>query len=213
MIVFEPVIETCDACGFEAWPVGATSADGYLILSGDLTPADVGTAMAAIAAYNHSSITPDGEEDDRPGSAVLIQRIIDAECLLAPGGLRVRDTESGVTVNPGCCSGLEDWQGWNRLVMRQSDAPWLGHDPSPWVEHLGQAIRIWPDGGMGPTTGTTPAGLSPIEVPAARLPSLVADARNQLQGFLNLLEPWAQPLGGDAATSLRSALATHFHMS
>lgn len=65
---------------------------------------------------------------------------------------------------------------------------------------------------MRPTAAAPPAGLSPIEVPAAGLPGLIADVRYQLQGFLDLLEPWALPLAGDTATSLGSALATHFHV-
>ncbi len=65
MIIFEPVIETVDAREFTVWPT-ASPGLGWLALSGELGPADVGTVMAVIAVYNHVSSTPSGEEDDRP---------------------------------------------------------------------------------------------------------------------------------------------------
>jgi hypothetical protein len=105
VITVEPVIETSDATGFTAWPVSTHLAPQFLVLSGELTSADVGTVMAVIAVYNR--IASSGEEDGRPSPAGLIQRIIQADSLIAPGGLRARDTAAGLTVNPGCCCGLE----------------------------------------------------------------------------------------------------------
>jgi hypothetical protein len=163
--------------------------------------------MAVIATYNHAQITPDGEEDDRPGPAILLQRLTEAESLIAPGGLRVRDSATGLTVNPSCCCGLESWQEWSQVAPGQS--PWLGHDPAPWTEHLGHTIRVWPDGGF---EEAPPAGTTPIEIPATGLSGLIADAHRQLQDFLNLLAPWALALVGDPATSLGNALATHFNV-
>lgn len=82
MTIIEPVIEAYDACGFEAWPVGPNPDDGFLVLSGDLTSADVGTVMAVITASSHSSIIPDSEDDAHPGPAILVQRgrtLVDAD--------------------------------------------------------------------------------------------------------------------------------------
>jgi hypothetical protein len=211
VLTFEPVIETWDARGFTAWPVGAGIGPQDLVLSGALAPADIGTAMAVIAVYNHGQFTPPGEEDDHPTAARLIQRLIEADALIAPGGLRVRDTATGLTVNPGCCCGLENWQEWNQVITGQS--PWLGHGPpAPWVEHLGHAIRVWPDGGDGPPSAA-PTGTLPIEIPISSLPGLIATAHQQLRGFLDLLEPWALPLAGPTAASLAPVLAAHFHVS
>ncbi len=128
--------------------------------------------------------------------------------MIAPGGLRVRDTATGLTLSPSCCCGLEGWQEWNRVAPGQS--PWLGHTPTPWVEHLGHKIRVWPDGG---DEAAPPAGTSPVEIPASDLPGLIASAHKQLQDFLELIEPWARPLAGTTASSLGRALATHFHVS
>jgi hypothetical protein len=78
------------------------------------------------------------------------------------------------------------------------------------VEHLGHKIRVWPDGG---DDAVPPAGTSPIEIPVSDLPGLIASAHKQLQDFLDLLQPWALPLGGATAGSLGHALAAHFHVS
>lgn len=207
MITIEPVIETFDAKGFTAWPVSTHIASQFLVLSGELTSAEVGTVMAVIAVYNHNRIASSGEEDEHPSPAGLIQRIAQADSLIAPGGLRVRDTTAGLTVNPSCCCGLEGWQEWHQVAPWQS--PWLGHSPTPWVEHLGDKIRVWPDGGdeAVPTAGT-----SPIEILASDFPGLIEDAHKQLQDFLDLLKPWALPLAGAAGGSLGSVLAEHFHV-
>jgi len=205
VIIFEPVIETLDAREFTAWPTGTRPGLGWLALSGEFAPVDVGTVMAVIAVYNHDHITPPGEEDDYPGPAVLIERVAQADSLIAPGGLMVRDTDAGLAVTPGCCCGLEDWQEWNQVAAGQS--PWLGHSPEPWVEYLGPIVRVWPDGGGAEVP---PTGARPIEIPVGDLPRLIASAHRQFQDFLDLLGPWALPLAGTSADSLGPALATHF---
>ena len=111
-------------------------------------------------------------------------------------------------MSPSCCCGLETWQEWKQVAAGQS--PWLGHSPTPWVEHLGHTIRVWPDCG---DEAAPPTGASPIEIPVSDLPDLIASAHKQLQDFLNLLEPWALPLAGTPADSLGPALAAHFHVS
>lgn len=67
--------------------------------------------------------------------------------MFVPGGLLARDTETGVSIPPSCCCGLEDWREW--VSVPRGGQPWLGHSPTPWIEHLDGAVRIWPDGGMG----------------------------------------------------------------
>jgi hypothetical protein len=205
VIITEPVVEAWAAKGFTAWPVSARLDPEGLVLSGELGSADVGTVMAVIAVYN--DIAPYGE-DDHPGALRLIQRITQADTLMAPGGLRVRDTATGLTVSPSCCCGLEDWQEWNQVAAGQS--PWLGHSPAPWVEHVGQKIRIWPDGGV---VEVPPGGATPIEIPVSDLPDLIASAHKQLQDFLDLIEPWALPLAGATAASLGRILAAHFNVT
>jgi hypothetical protein len=204
VITLEPVIEIFNAKGFTAWPVTTHLDVEGLVLSGDLAAADVGTVMAVIAVYNH--IAPFGG-DGNPDPAQLIQRITQADALVAPGGLRVRDSVTGLTVSPSCCCGLEAWQEWHHVAAGQP--PWLGHSPTPWVEYVGNTIRVWPDGGLGEASS---AETTPIEIPVSDLPSLTARPHRQLQDFLDLIEPWALPLVGATAGSLRHALAAHFHV-
>jgi hypothetical protein len=155
--------------------------------------------LAVIATY--------GDDDSAADAPALIQRMITSECLIAPGGLRVRDTGTGVTVNPGCCCGLEDWREWQDVASGTS--PWLGHDPAPWIEHLGQAIRVWPDG----EPGEPPVGTTPIEITTTDLPGLIDAASQHFRGFLGLIEPWAAALDLPGARDLASALARHFHIT
>jgi len=204
VIIFEPVIETVDAREFTAWPTATRPGLGWLALSGDLVQADVGTVIAAIAVYNGIA----SEDDAQPSAARLIEDIIEAECLIAQGGLRVRDTETDQAVNPGCCFGLEDWSQWNQVAAGQP--LWLGHSPEPWVEHLESTVRLWPSGG---NRAVPSAGASPIEIPSGDLPRLVAGAHRQFQQFLGLLESWALPLAAASAPRLAPALATHFRVS
>jgi hypothetical protein len=205
MVVIEPVIEVFGLGGFLAWPVGAGPSPRFMALSGELALADVGTVMAVIAVYNQFASA--SEEDEQPSPARLIQLIAQADPLVAPGGLRVRDSAAGLAVNPGCCCGLETWHEWNEVATGRE--PWLGHSPAPWVENLGHQVRVWPDGG---DTGFPSAGACAIEIPASDLPGLLARAHRQLHDLLYLLEPWAHPLAGAAADGLRRAVAAQFHV-
>lgn len=52
-----------------------------------------------------------------------------------------------------------------------------------------------------------------VEVASDVLPGLVASAGQQLQDFLDLIEPRALPLAGPVAKDLAPVLAAHFHIS
>ncbi|MFD4669449.1 hypothetical protein ACFWNN_06900 [Lentzea sp. NPDC058450] len=78
-------------------------------------------ALAAIDEYNR-------DEDAPQPYAGLVEQ----ECLIMAGGLRVRDTATGVQVEPGCCAGLEDWRQWR--WVGDGERPWLGHSPEPGLE-------------------------------------------------------------------------------
>lgn len=200
MIAIDPVVGTYGIREFTAWPV-ADLPPGPLRLSGHLAPAEVGTAMAVIATYGlHAS--------GSIAASDLIQRIVASECLVAPGGLRVQDSRTGVTANPGCCCGLETWRDWEN-VPDDCDALWLGHDPSPWVERLGDSVRVWPDGGLGEPT----AGMTPVVIRLAELPALIDAAGQQLRQFLGLVGPWAQTLGLPGSRDLAAALDRHFRIT
>ncbi|MFD5514302.1 hypothetical protein ACFWIB_42615 [Streptomyces sp. NPDC127051] len=104
-----------------------------------------------------------------------------AESVVAPGGLRIRDTTTGVTALPGCCFGLENWRDWG--VLAGGEWPWLGHDPTPRVEHVGTIIRLWPDTDRqeGPS----------IDIPRAQMPELLGSVQEELVAFLSAVGRWA----------------------
>jgi hypothetical protein len=204
MIIVDAIVETVAVSGFTAWPVAKPPLGSVLSLSGRLSAAEVGTVMAVIADYSVPATDEDAVGADGPE---LIRRMIDAECLIASGGLRIRDTTNGVVVNPGCCFGLENWRDWLDVV--HGGTPWLGHDPSPWIEQAGQTILIWPDGGE---QATPPLG-PPIEIPTIELLELIDAAQHQLRDFLGLVEPWADMLQLPRPQELLTVLDRHFHIA
>ncbi|WP_369252002.1 hypothetical protein [Streptomyces sp. R41] len=174
----DAVLETYEAADFTLWPTAAPPADRLLVLSGDLSPLEVGTAMAVLAGYNK---TQRKRHDPGPANGLaMLRRLVSVESVVAPGGLRLRDAATGVTVSPGCCFGLENWRDW--LGLLEGETPWLGHDPAPGVEHSGALVRLWPD-------AERPADL-PIEMPLSELPVLLDSVRSALAGFLGLVERW-----------------------
>ncbi|WP_371673841.1 hypothetical protein OG985_42860 [Streptomyces sp. NBC_00289] len=160
MLIVDAVLETVDTAAFSLWPVADLPSYRLLALSHSMSPPEVGTAMATLAVYNSPT-----SADDRPvtDAAEQIHRLLAADRVIAPGGLRLHHTDLDVTVSPGCCFGLEDWREW--LDVLKGSTPWLGHDPSPRIEHVGPVIRLWPDGA---DLAEAPA-TRPIEIPVSDL--------------------------------------------
>ena len=153
------------------------------MLSGRMTQDDVSAVLADIAEYN-------GDDG--------LRGLIGQECLIMAGGLLVRDTTTGVVIEPGCCCGLEDWRDWQDLL--DGGAVWLGHSPDPKLDVVDGIARMWPD--EDHTDG--PA----CELPLAELPGHLARVRGELMGFLELVRRWA-PDGDELA----AALDEHFRIS
>ncbi|MFF3611653.1 hypothetical protein [Streptomyces sp. NPDC002580] len=190
----EAVLDTSGARGFGLWPTAARPVDGLLPLSGRLSGAETGTALAVLALYNKGERRRGARDPEDAGE--LIRRFSTVRSVVAPGGLRLKDTATGVTVSPGCCSGLEDWRDW--LGPANGEKLWLGHDPTPLVEHMGAIVRLWPDG----DTATGPS----IDVPRDRIPQLLGSVREELVGFLDRVESWAADRVPSAAAALRARL-------
>ncbi|GLY51259.1 hypothetical protein [Lentzea sp. NBRC 102530] len=145
----------------------------HIELSGEMSRAAFDAALAAIGEYNRAS---------QPYAGLLEQ-----ECLIMAGGLRVRDTAAGVQVEPGCCAGLEEWRGWSCLV--DGEQPWLGHSPDPGLEFRDGVARLWQD--VEHTDG--PA----CEIPLADVPAHLEGVQRDLAGFLGLVRQWAPDGLGD----------------
>jgi hypothetical protein len=186
------VVEAYHDVAHADWPTGPSSAGGA-VLSGRMSREDVGTALASIAQYN------DQDEDELDGPA-LLGALLRQDAINAPGGVRVRDVESGVVVEPGCCAGLEDWRDWYELL--DGKVPWLGHSPEPGLELSGASVRLWPDSERTDEPS--------CEIALADLPGHLERVRQDLLGFLDLVRQWA-PYGlGD---QVAAQFDEHFHIS
>ncbi|GAA3183151.1 MULTISPECIES: hypothetical protein [Streptomyces] len=182
MLIVNAVLETPDTVGFSFWPVADLPPYQFMALSNGMSPLEVGSALAVLADYNSRT-----GDDDRPSldAGEAIRRLLATDKVIAPGGLRVHDTRTNLTVQPGCCCGLEDWREW--LGVADGETLWLGHDPSPRLEHADEVVQLWPDS-VG--AQETPSG-QPIEIVVGDLPGILHTVQEGLQGFLSLAKQWA----------------------
>lgn len=187
----QPVLEVYAPDGFALWPVVEVESFGYLVLSGELTSLQVGTAVMRIARYN--DIDPEGDgRAPRPADLLgsFLHGLLTVDTVFAAGGLRVTDSATGVVLLPGCCSGLEDWREWYQ-VLEGSGQVWFGHDPDPCAERDGENVRL--------TVDAEHNNSAVIELSAADLLRLLAAAEHDLASFLVLTVDWAaQNLPGHA---------------
>lgn len=183
-------------------PVLECGVDSFLPLSGDMDVRDVDRAVAVLARY----LNADEDEDETAAAqgasrARTLRRLLDRDGWVAPGGLQIRDPESGVTFTPGCCCGLESWREW--LDVRNGREIWLGHDPTAEIEHIGTRIRLrWEAGARG--------GEHSIEFPRAELTALLPAVQQDLGGFLNGLANWAELYVPDLAQDLVARFDAEF---
>jgi hypothetical protein len=201
VIVMQPVLEiysTDGSNGFDLWPVAEIEAFGFLPLSGELSTAEVGTAVMRIVACN--DIDPDGDRPPRPADPVesFLHGLLTFDTLFAAGGLRVTDDSTGVTFQPGCCDGLEDWRDWHQLV---GDGRRLGfgHDPSPVAERSGEAVRL--------TVDAEQSDSPVIELSTTELRDLLTGVERDLADFLSLAADWASRHLPAHCVSVTAALA------
>ncbi len=185
MDVMRAVLEVAVPEGFGLWPVAEADASGFLALGGGLSPAEVGTAVTALAACNRPA-DEDGEGDDpapRPEPGTFLRGLLSYDEVFAAGGLRVVDPGTGVAFAPGCCDGLEEWRDWYRLVDGDGSLG-FGHAPvSPLAERYGDTLRLTVDA----ERDDSPV----IELPAQALRGMLAGVERDLTAFLDLAVAWA----------------------
>lgn len=116
VIEMQPVLEMYQPKEFTLWSVAWPKPFGYLPLSGMLDPVEVGTAVMRIAEVN--DVDPEDDRPPRPADPLgaFLHGLLTMEQLFAPGGLRITDTETGTTLVPGCCSGIEDSREWFTVI-------------------------------------------------------------------------------------------------
>ncbi|MEU5726138.1 hypothetical protein [Micromonospora sp. NPDC047738] len=154
-----------------------------MALNAGCTDEQVGMFVAALA--DRIDVPPSVGRDE------VMDALLAQEFLIVAGGLQVRDTATGMAVVPGCCAGLEEWREWTQVISGGS--PWLGHDPGPEAEVVGDNLRVWQDGGPNRHRGRW-AGLH-VDMPRSALPELLVRAQRDLAGFLTALTGWAERAG------------------
>jgi len=199
VIVMQPVLEIYTPEGFGLWPVAECERFAFLPLGGELSPAEVGTAMMRIIDCN--DIDPDGDRPPRPADplASFLHGLLTFEHLYAAGGLRVVDQSTGIAFLPGCCDGLEDWRDWHGLVER-GGLLGFGHEPvSPLAERFGDTVRL--------TVNAEESGSPVIELSVAELRRLLAGVERDLGNFLALAADWCRRQLPEHADPVVAALA------
>jgi hypothetical protein len=107
MIIVTAVLETDHLIEFTSWPIMKPPGGQLLALSDQMSHLEVGTAIAIIFDYGDIPAEPITELHH-----LLDQHLVEAEALLAPGGLRFHDSVTKAEFVPGCCFGLESWREW-----------------------------------------------------------------------------------------------------
>ncbi|CAM5541923.1 hypothetical protein I6J39_34410 (plasmid) [Streptomyces californicus] len=196
----QPVLEISAADDFALWPVGEHESYSYLVLNGELTPAEVGTAVMQIADCN--DFEPEEEHGPCPTDPLgtFLHGLLTMPDLFAAGGFRVTDNATDtVFVEPGCCNGLETWRDWLE-VLNGTGCSYFGHDPSSMAERLGDIVRL--------TLDAHEMDSSPvIELSVDQIGTLVTGAQQDLQDFLSLAETWAEQHLPTHAAAVTAALA------
>ncbi|MET9251677.1 hypothetical protein [Nonomuraea sp. NPDC003709] len=198
----DAVLETDGTADFTAWPVAEPATDKILVLSGRMSPAEVGTAMAVIFSYADIPTAPISDLHH-----LLDRHLADAEALIAPGGLRIRDTATNAEILPGCCCGLENWREWRNVLHKQGI--WLGHDPDTELEYIAGAVRLRQESG----SRSLPSPTHEVEIQLDDLPALLATVHLRLQGFLSLVGRWASETTPRAADRLVTILDENFEIN
>jgi hypothetical protein len=191
MVILEAVVETVVAGERPPWPISVPEAERLVRLSGESSAAEVGDVVQQLVLYNSLPLAGSAPE--------VIARVIAAENLVLPGGIRARSDSSDLVAVPGCCCGMERWRDWIGLEAEAS-SPWWGHDPDPWVERIGDTLRLWSD-------ASTAATAFCFEVSVAEYPRMIAAVSVDLASFTQRLQQWARVLTPDTADKL----ASHFY--
>lgn len=165
---------------FCPWKIPEFQPFSMIRLYGEMTYPEIGLIFAQLAQYNQIELSGDKQS--------VLKQLLEAENLVLPGGIQVV-CESQNTISPSCCCGLETWREWIDF-LKTGKSPWLGHDPSPWVEMQGDVIRIWSDGGIEPVCNAFH-----INVSRAHFAKTLILVERDLQAFLFCIESWAQEIG------------------
>jgi len=161
---------------YTAWNIPVFKPFTFIRLWGEMNEAEISLFVMQLADYNQISLNND--------LSVIIQLILAKKGLILPGGIAAISTDK--EIQPSCCSGLESWREWANF-LKTEQAPWWGHDPSPWVELRGETVRFWSDGGLE----LEPARKAfYLEMSRSQFKGAIASVQADLRGFLSALGNW-----------------------
>ena len=201
MVRFAPIVERTSVEAPPPWSVLGEGMPYRVRLSADMGAAEVGSVVWQLAQYN-------GVPVDGRSAREILQDIVRADSIALPGGVAVRDA-SGREILPGCCAGLEEWREWLAFEITGA-TPWMGHEPDPWLERVGDVVRVWSHGEL------SEAAIEPafaIDVPVADFRRGLVDLRTDLEGFLGALGSWARRVSPAEADALVAKFDHAFEVS
>lgn len=178
------------------WNVPEFTSFSLIPIHPDITYPEIELIFAQLAQYNQIELV----EDKR----VVLKQIIAEDGLILPGGIRVIINDRQDSIEPGCCCGLETWREWFDL-LQTGNSPWLGHDPSPWIELKGEIVRIWSDGGIEKVSDAFA-----IEVRQTNFIQALMKIERDLQAFLVCIDSWTKEIGFEESNQLVQKFALDF---
>lgn len=171
--------------------------ESWLRLSAEMTQPEIGLFFARLASYNQIDLLESRE--------TILKEILGADGLALAGGIQVVFEEK--IISPSCCCGLEGWREWQDF-LRTGETPWLGHDPSPWIEQGDGVIRVWSDGGLGDSMKNA----CKIEVKRPAFERAVQSVEQDLLGFRFCIESWCESIGFSQANELAEKVEQCFQI-
>ncbi len=171
------------------WPVADAKPFSWIRLWGDMTELEVGLVVVQLAAYNQIAIANEPHW--------ILSQILNAETLVLPGGIEVV-SHQGENIPPSCCCGLEGWREWETF-LETGDSPWLGHDPSPWLERRDNSVRIWSDGGLEQIPARKAFS---YDVATTAFKQDLRFVEKDLRGFIYRFSRWSRSMGFAQANEL-----------
>jgi len=181
------------------WPIADCKPFSFIRLSGDMTDLEVGSVMAQFVGCN--------DAESEPTVAGLLTAEIEREAVSLSSGIQV--SGSGREINPSCCSGLEEWREWFECLT-SGRSPWMGHDPTPWIERAGNIVRVWSDGGYNLTPK---ADAFAIEFERDRFVAELKRVEQELRAFLLRVGAWAEAVGFQDGPALCRLLDVHMRIT
>lgn len=144
----------------------------FVRLFADASPHEISLVVARLSGSGQRGKAPQTVDD-----------LVQSFPIIASGGVAAVD--GPVMIAPSCCCGIESWHEWEKL-LQDGASPWLGHDPSPWVEITGDDFLVWSDGGLGVGTGP----LQSIRFTREQMEAAVNGVERDLRGFAERLGDW-----------------------